>query len=90
LLEARCYRFMGHSMSDPVHGHYRTRAEVEAQKQQDPIKQYFTHLLRHGLVDQAGLEAIDQEVRAIVDQAIAFADASPEPDVKTILEGVYA
>jgi pyruvate dehydrogenase E1 component alpha subunit len=37
LIEARCYRFMGHSMSDPVHGHYRTKEEVEGQKQQDPI-----------------------------------------------------
>ena len=34
LIEARCYRFMGHSMSDPVHGHYRTKEEVEEQKLQ--------------------------------------------------------
>ncbi len=48
LIEARCYRFMGHSMSDPVHGHYRTKEEVEDQKQQDPIKQYFEHLKAAG------------------------------------------
>ena len=42
LIEARCYRFMGHSMSDPVHGHYRTREEVEEQKPKDPVR----HVLR--------------------------------------------
>src|SRR5512137_2320721 len=50
LIEARCYRFMGHSMSDPVHGHYRTKEEVEEQKQQDPIRSYYGHLLGAGVV----------------------------------------
>ena len=48
LIEARCYRFMGHSMSDPVHGHYRTKEEVEEQKLQDPIGRYFERLAAKG------------------------------------------
>lgn len=40
LVEARCYRFMGHSMSDPVHGVYRTKEEVEEQKGKDPIRNF--------------------------------------------------
>src|SRR5450756_1527192 len=49
LIEARCYRFMGHSMSDPVHGHYRTKEEVEEQKLKDPVRRYFQHLSSQGL-----------------------------------------
>ncbi len=90
LIEARCYRFMGHSMSDPVHGHYRTKEEVEEQKLQDPIKNYFEMLKRQGIVDQKQLESIDAEVRDIVEQAVQFADASPEPASDAMYEDVYS
>src|SRR5512135_381422 len=56
LIEARCYRFMGHSMSDPVHGHYRTREEVEEQKLRDPIRHFFEQLAGAGLMDQKRFE----------------------------------
>jgi pyruvate dehydrogenase E1 component alpha subunit len=90
LIEARCYRFMGHSMSDPVHGHYRTKEEVEGQKQQDPIKQYFEHLKAAGLADQALLEELDRKARAVTDQAVQFAEASPEPSADELYQDVYA
>jgi pyruvate dehydrogenase E1 component alpha subunit len=90
LIEARCYRFMGHSMSDPVHGHYRTKEEVEEQKLKDPIRHHFKRLSEQGLLDQAGLDRIDAEVRAIVDAAVAFADASPEPPASALYEDVYS
>jgi pyruvate dehydrogenase E1 component alpha subunit len=90
LIEARCYRFMGHSMSDPVHGHYRTKEEVEEQKLQDPIKTYYEHLKRQGQIDPPGLEAMDRDVRDIVEQAVQFADASPEPSADALYEDVYS
>jgi pyruvate dehydrogenase E1 component alpha subunit len=90
LIEARCYRFMGHSMSDPVHGHYRTKEEVEEQKLKDPIRGYFTRLSEQGLLDQAGFKRIDAEARAVVDAAVAFADASPEPQAGALYEDVYS
>ena len=90
LIEARCYRFMGHSMSDPVHGHYRTKEEVEGQKQQDPIKGYFEHLKAAGLVDQAVLEALDRKARDVTEQAVQFAEASPEPSADALFQDVYA
>jgi pyruvate dehydrogenase E1 component alpha subunit len=90
LIEARCYRFMGHSMSDPVHGHYRTREEVEEQKQQDPIRRFFDQLSGAGVLDQPGFEDLDREAREIVDQAVAFADASPEPSADALYQDVYS
>jgi pyruvate dehydrogenase E1 component subunit alpha len=90
LIEARCYRFMGHSMSDPVHGHYRTKEEVEGQKQQDPIRQYFEHLKSAGVASQALLEELDRKARALTEQAVQFAEASPEPSADELYHDVYA
>jgi len=89
LIEARCYRFMGHSMSDPVHGHYRTREEVEEQKQKDPVRSFFGRLEADGVLDQKGLEALDAEIRRVVDDAVSFADSSPEPSADTLYRDVY-
>jgi pyruvate dehydrogenase E1 component alpha subunit len=90
LIEARCYRFMGHSMSDPVHGHYRTKEEVQEQKLMDPIRMYYDHLRAAGLIDQAGLDVIDRKAREVTDQAVQFADASPEPTPDELFEDIYA
>jgi pyruvate dehydrogenase E1 component alpha subunit len=90
LIEARCYRFMGHSMSDPVHGHYRTKEEVEEQKLKDPIRHYFQQLVAAGTFDQAGFERMDAEIRKICDDAVEFAENSPEPPASALFEDVYA
>jgi len=90
LIEARCYRFMGHSMSDPVHGHYRTKEEVEEQKQQDPIRTYYAILEQAGIIDKTGLAELDARARGVAEQAIAFADASPEPSADDLYSDVYS
>ncbi len=90
LIEARCYRFMGHSMSDPVHGHYRTRQEVEEQKQHDPVRSLFEQLSAQGVIDQKAFEDMDERVRQVIEDAIAFADASPQPSEETLYQDVYA
>jgi pyruvate dehydrogenase E1 component alpha subunit len=90
LIEARCYRFMGHSMSDPVHGHYRTREEVEEQKLRDPIRHFVEQLTGAGLIDQKRLEEMDREMRQVVDEAVAFADASPQPAPDALYQDVYS
>ena len=90
LIEARCYRFMGHSMSDPVHGHYRTKEEVEEQKLKDPVRHYFQQLSKQGVIDQTGFEGMDAAVRKIVDAAVEFADNSPEPPASALYEDVYS
>ena len=80
LLEVRTYRFMGHSMSDPLHGVYRTKDEVEEQKGRDPITQLAGKLKEEGALDQAALDAMDAEIHAEVEEAVKFADESPDPE----------
>lgn len=90
LLEVRTYRFMGHSMSDPLHGVYRTKDEVEEQKKRDPISQMAMKLKEEGVLDQAGLDALDADVHAEVDAAAKFADESPDPDPAELYTNVLA
>jgi pyruvate dehydrogenase E1 component alpha subunit len=90
LLEVRTYRYMGHSMSDPLYGVYRTKDEVEEQKKRDPITGLAHRLKEAGAVDQAGLDELDATVRAEVDAAVRYADGSPEPDPTELYAHVLA
>jgi pyruvate dehydrogenase E1 component alpha subunit len=89
LIEARTYRFMGHSMSDPSHGHYRTKLEVEEQRRHDPIKQFSAALEAIEVVNQAYLDELDQRIRDTVEEAVAFAERSPQPDAQELYTDVY-
>ncbi len=84
LVEAITYRWRGHSKSDRQA--YRTREEVKAWQKKDPIKRYAKAL---GLSAEQ-LADLEQKAKSRIEQAVAFAEASPEPDVSTLLEGVYA
>jgi pyruvate dehydrogenase E1 component alpha subunit len=90
LIEARCYRFMGHSMSDPVHGVYRTKEEVEEHKEMDPIRRFIDQLKDASLLTEDELQAIDKRVHSEVDDAAEFAENSPEPTEEALYENVYA
>ena len=90
LLEVRTYRFMGHSMSDPLHGVYRTKDEVEEQKKKDPITQLAEKLKEDKVIDQAALDAMDAEIHTEVEQAVKFADESPDPDLAELYNDVLA
>jgi pyruvate dehydrogenase E1 component alpha subunit len=90
LIEARTYRFRGHSMRDPAAAVYRTREEVDEEKKRDPIELFQDRLRRQGRLDEASWQAITREVEAQVEAAVAFAEASPEPPAEWLLEDVYA
>jgi pyruvate dehydrogenase E1 component alpha subunit len=90
LLEVRTYRFMGHSMSDPIHGHYRTREEVEDQRKRDPIMVWSQRLIADGLMDEGAVRALDQEVMEEVEDAYQFADQAPDPAPDELYTHVYA
>ncbi len=83
LLEAFTYRFRGHSMSDAAT--YRTKDEVELEKQKDPILKLRQVLLDQKAATEAQLDAIDEEEKALVQQALAFAEASPLPPESDLL-----
>ena len=78
---------MGHSMSDPVHGHYRTKEEVEGRSSRTRSGRTSSILKAAGIVDQALLEDLDRKARDVTEQAIQFADASPEPSARRALRG---
>jgi len=90
LIEAQCYRFMGHSMSDPVSGVYRTKEDVEEAKKTDPIKRFIEVLKEADLLTEDELADMDGEVQAEVDEAAEFADNSPEPEDAALYDHVYA
>jgi len=90
LLEVRTYRFMGHSMSDPIHGHYRTKEEVEGQRKRDPIAVWSQRLIAEGLMDEAGVKALDKQVGDEVNDAYQFADEAPDPEAEELYRDVYA
>ncbi len=90
-VNAVTYRFRGHSMSDPVSGTYRSKAEVDSHVEaQDPIKILRDRLMDAGLLTQEELEELDAGARALCDEAAEFAEASPLPDPSTLYDHVYA
>src|SRR6478735_9784317 len=90
LLEVRTYRFMGHSMSDPIHGHYRTKEEVEEQRKRDPIAVWGEQLKAAKLMTDAEIKAMDEEIMAEVMDSLKFAEESPDPEPGELWTDVYA
>ena len=89
LLEVRTYRFMGHSMSDPIHGHYRTKDEVEAMRGKDPIQTFAARLRSDGMLDDERWQAMEADVADEVQDAMQFADESPDPAPESLTSDVY-
>src|SRR3989440_3125320 len=88
LLEARTYRYMGHSMSDP--GKYRTRAEIEKYQERDPIKVFTKTLKDNEILSDSDIAEIEAQVKEEVERAVRFADESPLPDPKELYTDIYA
>ena len=89
LIEARTYRFRGHSMRDPAGAVYRTKEEVEREKLRDPIVLFRDRMLGEGVLSDADVRAFEKDVNDLIDEAVAFADASPEPPVEWLLTDIF-
>jgi len=89
LIEARTYRYMGHSMADPIHGHYRTKEELEEQKQRDPISHFIERLQQEGLLSDDTIASVKRAVEEEVEDAMTFADQAPDPAPEELFTHVY-
>lgn len=85
-LEIRTYRYRGHSMSDPAK--YRTRDEVQAYKEQDPILLMKARMLNRKTITEEQFKKLDNGIKETVEKSVQFAENSPEPQIETIYEDV--
>lgn len=86
-IEARCYRYRGHSMSDPAH--YRSKEEVEFWKSRDPIPRLRAAIQHDFEVPDEEFAAIDRRVREELDEAVRFAEAGAELPPERLREDLY-
>lgn len=87
LIEALTYRFRGHSLADP--DELRSKDEKEAWFSRDPIKSFEAYLIEQNLFSSEELKEIQQEIQATVDDAVEFAEQSPEPDASELHRYIF-
>ncbi|MBW4574701.1 MAG: pyruvate dehydrogenase (acetyl-transferring) E1 component subunit alpha [Aphanothece sp. CMT-3BRIN-NPC111] len=88
LIEALTYRFRGHSLADP--DELRSKTEKETWLARDPIKKLAAYLGEQNLADQEELKAIEQKIQAAIEEAVRFAEQSPEPDPSELYRYIFA
>lgn len=88
LIEAKTYRYKGHSKSDK--NVYRTKEEIEEWKKKDPIVNFIKKLKELGDLDDKTLESIKNDIEKTIEEGVNFALNSKEPSPDTLMWYVYA
>ncbi|MDB9455783.1 pyruvate dehydrogenase (acetyl-transferring) E1 component subunit alpha [Dolichospermum circinale CS-534/05] len=88
LIEAMTYRFRGHSLADP--DELRSKEEKEFWFARDPIKKLAGYLLEQNLATEAELKDIERKIQGIIEEAVKFAQSSPEPDPSELYRFIFA
>ena len=88
LMELITYRMHGHSESD--HQSYVDPTELEEWAGRDPIASYVARLVEEGVCDEDEVHAMEEEGRAVVGDAVAFAETSPDPPPEAALDDVWS
>jgi pyruvate dehydrogenase E1 component alpha subunit len=88
LIEALTYRFRGHSLADP--DELRAKAEKEFWFARDPIKKFAAYLTEQNLADQEELKGIERKIQLELEEAVKFAESSPEPNPSELYRYVFA
>ncbi|HVC35146.1 MAG TPA: thiamine pyrophosphate-dependent dehydrogenase E1 component subunit alpha [Chloroflexota bacterium] len=88
LIVSKTYRFEGHNIGDPQP--YRSKDEIEEWRKRDGIERFGRYLIDEGIASKSEIEGIHQEVHAKIEDAVEFARESPEPELSSLEEDVYA
>jgi pyruvate dehydrogenase E1 component alpha subunit len=87
VVHMKTYRFFGHSVSDA--GLYRSKEEVDSYKEQDPIGVAIKEMIANKWMTEDEVKALQKSVKATVQDAVDFADESPEPPLEELIRHVY-
>lgn len=87
LIHMKTYRYFGHSVSDA--GAYRSKEEVDGMKAKDPIHVISRELIEDKRITEDELKALQKKVKAVIQEALEFADESPEPPIEELTKHVY-
>jgi pyruvate dehydrogenase E1 component alpha subunit len=88
LIEAKTYRWKGHSKSDAKK--YRTREEEQEWREKDPIARLKDLLIEEGIFTNDEAARLQQEAKQEIEESVEFAQNSPEPSIDTLMEDIYA
>ena len=88
LLDIQTYRYKGHSMSDPQK--YRSKEEVQEYIEKDPIDFVLRKIRDNKWMTEKEIEAMEEEIKAVVLESVEFAENSPLPEKEEIYKDVYS
>jgi pyruvate dehydrogenase E1 component alpha subunit len=88
LLETVSSRLRGHSVVDPAR--YRTKEEADRVRDLDPVPAFRARLVAAGILTEAAAERMDEQAAKDVEDAVRFAEESPEPRVEELFDNAYA
>ena len=87
-LEIITYRYRGHSMGDPER--YREAEEIKRWQEEDPIGIYHRQLIEKEIATEEELDTVIDQVEAEVEEAVQFAESSPDPEPDQLFVDIYA
>jgi pyruvate dehydrogenase E1 component alpha subunit len=88
LIECLTYRFRGHSLADP--DELRSKEEKDAWFARDPIRRFEAYLLERDLLEESALKEIRDRIQGTIDDALSFAEESPEPNPEDLYKYIFA
>ena len=90
LMECKTYRIMGHFQGDPGRGiKYRTQEEMDEWAKRDPIDLFKKRLLEDNIINESDIEQMETNAADQIEEAVAFAKASPFPEPEEVLTGIF-